>query len=194
MLWRECIPSEFYRYICKEKNFIYLNGKDVSQPGVLKIVGNFIDKSKQNLRMLQENLARFKDIFQYVYSNVFPEVYTTTEKRGFNLKSNFHILFKTYWDKMIMRQQKTAKNPANYENEQKETCEFKQKPITNFNEFNNIEEQELKQKAKKCKAAKRERAEEAKVKKQKLKEEENKVKEGQMWERLAELNGEFKKI
>ena len=194
MLWRECIPSEFYRYICEEKSFIYLNGKDVSQPGVLEIVGNFIDKSKQNLRMLQENLTWFKDIFQYVYSNVFPEVYTTTEKRGFNLKSNFHILFKTYWDKMIMRQQKTAKNPANYENEQKETCEFKQKPITNFNEFNNIEEQELKQKAKKCKAAKRERAEEAKVKKQKLKEEENKVKEGQMWERLAELNGEFKKI
>ena len=96
MLWRECIPSEFYRYICKEKNFIYLNGKDFSQPGVLKIVGNFIDKSKQNLRMLQENLARFKDIFQYVYSNAFPEVYTATEKRGFNLKSNFHILFKTY--------------------------------------------------------------------------------------------------
>ena len=96
MLWRECIPSEFYRYICKEKNFIYLNGKDVSQPGVLEIVGNFIDKSKQNLHMLQENLARFKDIFQYVYSNVFPEVYTATEKRGFDLKSNFHILFKTY--------------------------------------------------------------------------------------------------
>ena len=30
MLWRECIPSEFYRYICDGSNFIYLNGKDVS--------------------------------------------------------------------------------------------------------------------------------------------------------------------
>ena len=26
MLWRECIPPDFYRYICEEKNFIYLNG------------------------------------------------------------------------------------------------------------------------------------------------------------------------
>ena len=95
---------------------------------------------------------------------------------------------------MIMRQQMIAKNPANYKNEHKETCEFEQKPITNFNEFNDIEEQELKQKAEKCKAAKRERAEEAKVNKQKLKEEENKIREGQMWERLAELNGEFKKF
>ena len=144
--------------------------------------------------MLQENLARFKDIFHYVYSNVFPKVYTATEKRGFDLKSNFHILFKTYWDKMIMWQQMTAQNPANYENEHKEKCEFRQKLITNFNEFNDIEEQELNQKAEKRKAAKREQAGESKVKKQKLNEEENKVKEGEMWERLVELNGEFKEI
>ena len=49
MLWRECIPSKFYRYICQEKNFIYLNGRDVGQPAVLEIVGNFIDQSKENL-------------------------------------------------------------------------------------------------------------------------------------------------
>ena len=53
--------------------------------------------------MLQEYLARYKDIYQYVYSHVFPEVYTTSEKRGFDLKSNFHILFKSYRDKQLMR-------------------------------------------------------------------------------------------
>ena len=116
MLWRECIPPEFYRYICEKINFIYLNGWDVGQPGVLEIVGNFIDQGKANLRMLQENLARYKDIFQYVYSHVFPEVYTASEKRGIDLKSNFHIMFKTYRDKMIMRQQNLANNPVNYEN------------------------------------------------------------------------------
>ena len=104
MLWRECIPSEFYRYICKEKDFIYLNGRDVGQPGALEIVGGFINLGKENLRMLQEHLARYKNIYQYVYSHVFPEVYTTSEKRDFDLKSNFHILFKAYRDKMLMRQ------------------------------------------------------------------------------------------
>ena len=124
ILWRECISSDFYRYICEEKNFTYLNGGDVGQPGVLEIVGNFIHQRKQNLQMLQESLDHYKDIFQYVCSHVFPEIYTTSEKRGFDLKSNFHIMFKTYRDKMMKRQQWLAKNPANCETEHIETCEL----------------------------------------------------------------------
>ena len=99
MLWRECIPVEFYRYICQVENFRYLNGRDVSQPGVLEIVGRFVDQDKENLRILQKCLATYKDIFQYVYSHTFPEIYTMSEKRGIDIKSNFHILFKSYKDK-----------------------------------------------------------------------------------------------
>ena len=149
MLWRECTPSDFYRYICEEKNFVYLNDRNVEQPGALEIVGNFIDQGKQNLRMLQESLARYKDIFQYVYSHVFPEVYTASEKGGFDLKSNFHIIFKAYRDKMAIKQDQLAKNPSNYASsaiDQKETFEFEQKPIESFNEFSDAEEAELKKK------------------------------------------------
>ena len=186
-------PSEFYRHIYDGSNFIYLNSKDVSQPGVLKIVANFIDQSKQNLHLLQENLTRYKDII-HVYSHVFPKVYTSTEKWGFDLKSNFHVIFKTYRDKMMLRQQATAKNIENYENERQYTCEFEQKPIKNFDQFSDSEEQQIKERAEKCNAARREWEEEPKAKKLKLKEENNKVKEGQMWNRLAELNSELKKI
>ena len=193
MLWRECIPSEFYRYICEEKNFIYLNGQDFGQPGVLEIVGGFIDREKENLRMLQEHLARFKDIFQYVYSHVFPKVYTTSEKRGFNLKSNFHILFKAYRHKMMMRQHLLVKNSANYE-QQNETCEFEQKPIKNSDQFSDSKEQEVKEWAEKRLAERLEKAADLKAKRPPKKSEENKVKEGEMWNRLNELNGEFKKI
>ena len=167
MLWRECIPSKFYRYICEEKNFIYLNGRDVGQPTVLEIVGNFIDQSKENLRMLQEHLVRYKDIYQYVYVHVFPEVYTTSEKRGFYMKSNFHVLFKAYRDKMLMRQQSTAKNPANYEI-QKEISDFDQKPIKNFDQFSDREEWEVKERAEKRLSERREKAEDLKTKKRKL--------------------------
>ena len=73
-------------------------------------MGGFIDGGKQNLRLLQEHLARVKDIYQYIYSHVFPEIYTTSEKRGFDSKSNFHILFQAYRDKIMMRQQSLAKN------------------------------------------------------------------------------------
>ena len=78
--------------------------------------------------MLQEYLARYKDIYQYVYSHVFPEVYTTSEKRGFDLKSNFHILFKSYRDKQLMRHA-TVKKLSNYEDVKRETSECEQKPI-----------------------------------------------------------------
>ena len=57
MLRRECIPLKFYNCIREDKNFIYLNDKDVDYPKILEIVGEFIDHRKQNLRMLQEYLA-----------------------------------------------------------------------------------------------------------------------------------------
>ena len=157
VLWRECILPEFYRYTCEEKNFIYLNGRDVCQPGILEIVGEFIDQGKRNLRMLQEHLTRYKDIYQYVHSHVFPEIYTTSEKRGLDLKSNFHILFKAYRDKQIIRQHSLAKNQANYEQQPKEFNENEQKLIKNFNEFSDTEKQEVKERAKKRLADKREK-------------------------------------
>ena len=194
MLWRECVPPEFYRYICKDEKFKYLNGRYVSQPGVFEIVGNFIGQGKENLRMFQKNFANYKDIFQYVYSHVFPEIYATSEKRGIDLKTSFHIMFKTCRDKMIMRQQALAKQTINYESEQQEKCEFEQKPVKNFDDFSNGEEEDIKKCAEKRNAMRCEKAEELKAKKLKVKEEENKAKEGQLWNRLAELNGEFKKI
>ena len=113
MLWRECMPIEYYKFICEEKNFIYLNGKNVLQPKVLQTIADFIEKDEKNFKLLQNSLSRCKSIFQYVYSKVYPEIYCSTEKRGFDLKSNFHIMFKTYKDKIQMRAM--GKNPNNYE-------------------------------------------------------------------------------
>ena len=172
MLWRECIPSEFYRYICQDENFKYMDGRDVNQSGVLEIIGNFIDQNKENLRMLQANLANYKDIYQYVYAHVFPEIYATTEKRGIDLKSNFHILFKTYHDKTILRQQQVisgTKHPANYEAERTESSELEQKPIKSFNEFSDREEEEFRQQAQKRRQLKREQSQENKAKKTNVK-------------------------
>ena len=144
--------------------------------------------------MLQEYLARYKDIYQYVYSHVFPEVCTTSERRGFDLKSNFLILFKSYRDKQLLLQHSTAKNLSNYEDVRKEANEYEQKPIKNFDSFNDQEENEIKEKARKQLEEKKIKAEENKAKKYKQKLEEDKLKESETWERLNELNSQFKKI
>ena len=83
MLWKECMPTEFYKHICLEKNFVYLNGKNVLQPKVLQIISEFIEADDNNYRLLQNNLSSCKIIFQYVYSNIFPKIYCSTEKERF---------------------------------------------------------------------------------------------------------------
>ena len=142
-------------------------------------------------------LRTTKDIYQYVYAHVFPKIYSTREKRGIDLKSNFHILFKLYRDKEILRQHQTitsTKNSANFENKREETSEFEQKAIKKFNEFSDGEEEELKQQAEKRKHIRREQSQESKSKKLKLKQEEVKEKESEMWEKLNDLNSKFKTI
>ena len=52
MKWYICSGESAFLLIftgIEEKNFVYLNGTDVGQPGALEIVGNFIDQGKQNL-------------------------------------------------------------------------------------------------------------------------------------------------
>ena len=82
------MPQIFYRHIYKEKNFLYLNGKNMLQPKVLEIKTDFLQEDENNYKQLRNNLPSYKNIFQYIYWNVFPEIYCSTEKRGFDLKSN----------------------------------------------------------------------------------------------------------
>ena len=75
MLWKECMPCDFYKHICSEQNFLYLNGKNVLYPKVTEIINEFLDADEKNYVQLRNNLSQFKNVFQYVYSNVYLEVY-----------------------------------------------------------------------------------------------------------------------
>ena len=160
MLWKECMPSNFYQYICKNKNFLYLNRKNVPQPKVSEIITEFLRENEENYVALRSNLSQYKNIFQYVYSNVFPEIYCFTERRGFDLKSTFHIIFKTYKDRKKM--ESLGKNLQNYEDIRDETCVYEQKPLK-IDDFNEAEEKELKKHVEKRKIKRREVAKKNKL-------------------------------
>ena len=53
-------------------------------PKVAEIVWKFIQVDETNCNKQRNNLCQFKNIFQYVYSNVYPKVYCSTERRGFD--------------------------------------------------------------------------------------------------------------
>ena len=98
-------------------------------------------------------------------------------------------MLKTYKDKMQMRAM--VKNPINYENIRKETNIYEQNP-TKIDDFNDAEEAEAKEHVQKRKEKQKNVAEKNKL----LKKNKNlkKTKKKEMWERLSELNGEFKNI
>ena len=64
--------------------------------------------------------------------------FTPHQKKEFDLKSNFHIIFKSYRDKILLKQ--TAKQQLNCQNNI-ERFEYKQKPIKNFNTITDEEEE-----------------------------------------------------
>ena len=63
MLWKECMPVKFYRHICKETNFLYLNGKNVLQPKVSEIINEYLDKDTNNYNQMRNNLSQYKNIY-----------------------------------------------------------------------------------------------------------------------------------
>ena len=127
------------------------------QPKVTKIIKK---EGNENYIEVRNNLSQYKTTFQHVYSNVFPEIYCSTEKRGFDLKSTFHNIFKTYKDKKKKKKkvQQLGENPQNYESVHNETSVYEQKPIK-IDDFNEAEEKENKEHVKKRKIKRREVAE-----------------------------------
>ena len=83
------------------------------------------------------------------------------------------------------------KKPDNYETIRDETNIYEQKPI-NIDEFNDVEETEVRERVKRKKEKRREVAEKSKLLKKKKKQEEFKENEGIYWKRLGEFNRQFK--
>ena len=98
-------------------------------------------EDKENYKNLRNNLSSYNNIFQYVYSNVFPDIYCCTERRGFNLKGNFKYLKRRRNKKQL--EISLGKNHENYEAIRNETLFYEQKPIK-VDDFNEIEEKEVK--------------------------------------------------
>ena len=88
--------NEFYKFICKQENFSYINGKNVLHLKIADIVWRFICKDETTYKTLRENLRKSKNIFQYLYSMVCPDIYYNIKRCGFDLKSEFQIRVEEY--------------------------------------------------------------------------------------------------
>ena len=48
MLWKYCVPDEFYKFICKNENLSFFNSKNVLYPKVLDTVWSFIAENEKH--------------------------------------------------------------------------------------------------------------------------------------------------
>ena len=99
-----CLLIFISMYVWK-RTFYILTEKAYFVQRYQKSFGNLYKMVKKHYNKLKNNLHQFKNILQFVYSNVYSEVYCSTERRGFDLKSTFQIVFKTYKDKKILNKQ-----------------------------------------------------------------------------------------
>ena len=67
MLWKKWMPVQFYKFICPDENFLYLNGKNVLHPKNADTVWLFVSQDESNYNLLRNNLCKFKDIFSILY-------------------------------------------------------------------------------------------------------------------------------
>ena len=99
MFWEDCNEPSFYKHVCQLENFLYLNGKSVTYPRVTEIVMNYIEVDDKNFDKSKRKLIENKRIFQFVYSNVYPEIHSFVEKIGVDMRNNFHLQFKEWKDR-----------------------------------------------------------------------------------------------
>ena len=99
MFWDECIEKSFYKHICENDNFVYLNGKNVLYTKTAKIVLDYLKKDISNIVHLRKCLQNHMKTIQFVYSRCLPEIYSLIDKHAINLKSEFLLVFKAWKDK-----------------------------------------------------------------------------------------------
>ena len=58
MFWEECIEKIFYKHICENEKFMYLNGKNVLYVKTAQIVMNDLDKDPKNIIRLKRCLQK----------------------------------------------------------------------------------------------------------------------------------------
>ena len=99
MFWEDCNEPSFHKHFCQPHNFFYLNRKNVMYLRVTEVVMNYLEAGEKNFSRLKRKLIENQKIFQYVYLSVYPEVYSFVEKRGVDMKNNFHLKFKEWKDR-----------------------------------------------------------------------------------------------
>ena len=108
MLWEDCLPKSYLLYLKKPDNFELINSEKSNFKTIKNLVQQYMGSS-ENCQNLRNSFQRYHEIYQYIYSHVFPKTYS--KKAGFSKQVQFTQQFNSW-------KQKMQKNPFNFTTEQ----------------------------------------------------------------------------
>ena len=150
-IWQNCLPFNLTNFISNEDNYYTLTKNNVKFKEVYLIIQNYMSLDERNYNEAKEMLKKNFDPIRYVFSSLFPKIYSRTNEIGREIKSKFDYNFllwfnsgndykeKQKYDFKIQQQQQQqqqqqrkhgGKNMEDYK-DRTFINEFEQKPIKN---------------------------------------------------------------
>ena len=145
-IWQKCLPSNLTNFVSTKYNYDTLTKKDLKFKDVYVMIHEYMSKD-DNYNQAQKMLKSNFDEIRYVFSILFPKIYSRTNEIGIQIKSRFDYSF-SLWsnnlfsdeldkgqqlpndEQVIKKQQGTGKNMRDYE-DRVFINEFEQKPLKN---------------------------------------------------------------
>ena len=93
MIWDTCVPQKFSTFAYFFKKIIHLCQLHITYQKANNIVLKFIEEDLQNFELLKAALRLNLRTIQYVYSLLFPKIYSRTNKFGINNKLQFDFFY-----------------------------------------------------------------------------------------------------
>ena len=93
MLWTYLAPNEFYIFICKHENFNDLNKLSRKYQNASETVNDFIVENNEHFSRLKKYFKRNAQVYQYIYTTLFPKYFCRVDDYGVKSKVAFDIAY-----------------------------------------------------------------------------------------------------
>ena len=94
-IWERCVPLDFSAEIYKPENFVILSNPKITFNKANNIVKKWIQEKKNIGEVCEIIKNNFKHLY-YVFSSLFPKVYSRINQFGIQNKNDFDMIFQTY--------------------------------------------------------------------------------------------------
>ena len=128
-IWQNCLPLKLTEFISSKHHYDILSAPNSKFKDVYQIVYDYMSY-EPNYEETKKLLKSYFDEIRYVFSVLFPKIYTRMNESGQQIKSRFDFSFSLWINNTYTNKYATAKNIDNYIN-RTNVNNFEQKPLKN---------------------------------------------------------------